>query len=575
MASTQPPWTPDMDPLAAAFYDRLNAEKYGGHIDDEGVVRWCSEWRMHVANGLSTGAAYDLIAQAIDTIRAGGQPAATPAGAYDVPWDPSMQQWCEPFLRDLRALYANEHPFKPQPVDSLGYVRWSSDFRLYMANGYGFGRACVKVANTIRGIWGVPVPAPPAGAETRRPLVGLLRVVNKLFADDTGYRRVFFDSWFNALRVLRDEPDKFYRWLDDTVRAGYQGSRIFLSVGGWTPYWSGYGVHPVGFREWQYSAASGILRPAGYGAQVEAWPEYDDLLRTLLREYRKRKLRLHVTTGDCQIITPDAQQELDLQRRLARICREEGGTDVIAAWEVTNEYPMNRFGSDSPESIAQMGRVIAAVRESLPDVLCCQGAGLSEEPEVLTASSTHGQLCAVHTIREPFGMCMKRTFGLVWWEGNYRGFPKPFLQGEPKGTNVPPFDDGKGDDMYLPMTRPCDAVALYAMHALTGQWSNFFDGGSVRSTADAQADAWGYDELPELFEQHLPEDVALWPHSTNGRGGIAYWSKGDEFATATFEEWDTAPPRPVAKWTLYTGDSVRTGTGTPPRGTGLLTGRFA
>lgn len=419
-----------------------------------------------------------------------------------------------------------------------------------------------------------PVPDVDAGDGARRPLIGRLRVENKLFRDDTGYRRVFFDSWFNALRLLRDDPAKFYRWLDDTVRAGYQGSRIFLSVGGWAPYWSGYGVHPVGFREWTFDRSSGHLRPFGYGAQVDAWPDYDDLLRTLLRAYRSRKLRLHVTTGDCQIITPDKLQELGLHRRVARILAEEGGADVVAVYEVTNEYPINRYGGGGAESIAQMGAVIRAAREFLPDVLYAQGAVLSEEVPDLEASVTHGDICATHTTRDPFEVCLKRTLGLVYFEGNYRAFKTAFLQGEPKGTNVPPFDDGRGDDMYLPMTDPAEAVALYAMHALTGQMSNFFDGGSVKSTSENQADAWGYDELPALFEQELPEDVATWDRATAGRGAILYWTRGDRFATSTFKNWDSTPPRPVAEWTLFAGDRVERGTGNPPRATGLIVGRF-
>lgn len=419
-------------------------------------------------------------------------------------------------------------------------------------------------------------PRPPQpvrdSTECRRPLIGPLRIENKLLRDDTGYRRVFFDSWFNALRVLREDPDKFYRWLDDTVRAGYQGSRIFLSVGGWTPYWSNYGVHPVGFREWRYDG--NILRPGGYGAQIDAWPDYDDLLRMLLREYRKRKLRLHVTTGDCQIITPKADQEISLHDRLARICAEEGGSEVIALWEVTNEYPMNRSGSDGFASIDQMGDVLNTVRRHLPDVLRTQGACLSEEPIELEKSVTYGELCATHTIRDPFSMCLKRTFGLVYWEGKYRGFKRPFWQGEPKGMNVPPFNDGKGDDMFSPSYDTAEMSALYSMHALTGQGSCYFDGGSVKSTSENQADAWGYDELPTLFEEYLPEDVATWDHGSNGRGGIEYWWKDKDFRTSTMKEWDTTPPKPIATWTLYAGDRQSSGTGTPPKSTGFIVGKF-
>jgi hypothetical protein len=71
--------------------------------------------------------------------------------------------------------------------------------------------------------------------QVSRPLVGPLRIENKLFRDDEGFRRVFFCSWFNAIRCLKDNPAEFVRQLDAIVAAGYQGVRVFLSVGGWTP----------------------------------------------------------------------------------------------------------------------------------------------------------------------------------------------------------------------------------------------------------------------------------------------------------------------------------------------------
>lgn len=418
-----------------------------------------------------------------------------------------------------------------------------------------------------------PAEQPEPGGVTSRPLVGPLRVQDKLFRDDTGYRRVFGDSDFTLLRKLKYDTAAFAQSQDDCVAAGFQTRRVFLSVGGWADYWDGHEVVPVGFTKWLFSRDTGHLRPAGLGAFVPAWPDYDDLFRALLRDCKARGLRLHVTFGDCQIILADPAVEIALHDRLARIAAEEGGAEVIAYWEVTNEYPLNRYGGGGDDSVAQMGRVIQTVKRHLPNVLCAQGACLSEEPEELRKSITHGDICAVHTVRDPFAVCLKRTLGLVFWEGNYRAFPKPYLQGEPKGMNVGPMD-GRGDDMYLPSTDPAEMTALYAAHALTGQASNFFDGAAVRGTARS-ADGWGYRQLPALFAQVLPEDVATWAHETNGRGGVMYWTKGQDFATSTFKEWDTTPPRPIASWTLYSGDQVQTGTGTPPRATGLIVGRFA
>jgi hypothetical protein len=214
----------------------------------------------------------------------------------------------------------------------------------------------------------------------------------------------------------------------------------------------------------------------------------------------------------------------------------------------------------------------------MPDLLIsAQGAILSEEPDQLYRSATFGTACAVHTSRDPFALCLKRTLGLVYWEGDYRAFPYPYWQGEPAGP---------GEDSYARQDDPANLVALYAMHALTGQASNWFQGAAVRSNQPLESE-WGFTTIAHLLAAHLPEDVACWDHGSNQRGGIEYWWKGQDFRTVVFAEWDPSPPRPVASWTLYTGTSVLVGGASvpvamkhvagknAPTGTGLLVGRFA
>jgi hypothetical protein len=116
-------------------------------------------------------------------------------------------------------------------------------------------------------------------------------------------------------------------------------------------------------------------------------------------------------------------------------------------------------------------------------------------------------------------------------------------------------------------------VALYAMHALTGQASNWFSGAAVRSWQPLESE-WGFRELPPLFAEYLPEDVTTWDRETAGRGAILYWTRGKEFRTVAFDGWDSTPPRAVAEWKLLQGTGVQAGSGQPPNATGLLVGRF-
>lgn len=408
-----------------------------------------------------------------------------------------------------------------------------------------------------------PEPPKPAFVSTNRPLIGPLRSQDKLLRDDSGWRRVFFASWFTALRTLRDNPTEFYRQIDALAGANYQGARVFLAVGGWSDFWDNHEVIPIAFQKWFYTG--NLMRSDRLGAQLAAWSDYDDLFRALLREFKKRNLRLDLTVGDMQIIVGNDQaKELELHRRLSRIAAEEGGLDVIALVEGTNEFPINRYGGDSDGSIEQLGRVLEVWRQAIPGVLTTEGAVISEDPERLYAGARHGQVAAVHISRDPIELHLKRSFGVTRWEGDWRHFPLAFWETEPAGP---------GRDSFAAQNDPANLTAVYAQHALLGHGSNYFNGPAVRGDGPLES-TWGFKELPKILAQ-LPEDVAMWDHDSDRRGGIEYFFRGNQFATATIKLWSTAPPRPVAEWTLYAGDNVTHGTGNPPAHvTGLLVGRF-
>lgn len=482
-------------------------------------------------------------------------------------YPPEPTYW-KSFQDRMREAYTSVGRAFPDPNDPDAFRRFS---RCGYDIGFGLDpelAAKKHIAELKQELGAGPTPVdPPPGQPTARPLVGPLRVQDKLFRDDTGYRRVLFCSWFPALRILRDNPAEFERQINAIAAAGYQGFRTFFAVGGWSEYWDGREVAPITFQKWFHSRETGLHRPESLGAVIQAWPDYDDLLRTLLRACRARGLRLHQATGDMQIICPDAagkHKELDLHRRFARICAEEGGLEVMALVGDTNEYPQNHYAADSPESIEQMGRILRIWEDAIPGVLTTMGSAISEEPDRLFQSVEHGKACAVHTSRG-MPMALKRTHALVHWEGSYRSFPKPFWQGEPMGWGQAVSVDRITDNAY--------GVALYAMHALTGQASVYFNGPAIHAREPLES-TWGFTELPKLFAEQLPEDVATWEQGSNQRGGITYWWRDKRFATATYQDWDTSPPREIEDWALFSGDRVTSGRGTPPRGTGLLTGYF-
>jgi hypothetical protein len=589
MAYNNPPWTPNMDQEAVEFYNKLEAEKYDGHVDDIGNVRWSSEWRMHRGNGMNPLDATVAVFKSIDAIRAGQPPPQNPPGPYDVPWSPELDQECTPFCDNLRKLYQD---YQEREVDETGWVRWSSDYRIHRANGLSPLAAWQKIEYEILDIWNV---LPEAG-EAPTPIIGQLLRRGNLFAHEHGLITPQFSSDFVLLRTYKTDRDMYERVKSDLVRYRYQGSRLFTNVGGWAGFWDDAEVVFTTYRKWQFSRESGHLRPATdpsgqplYGPVMHAWDDADSILFNVCQDFMRSRLCIHFTTGDSQIIHSEIgsngqphyvfEKELEHHRRVARIIKSVN-KQVAALYEVRNEYPMNSPYGGNEQDRRNMGVIIKEVKNILgTDVLCGLGAGLSEEPEVLLQSSEYSDVCFQHTSRVPFDLCLKRTLALRYWEGQWGAFPFPFVNGEPKPMNIPPFGDGVGDDGYAPTDRVDQLIALHTMIALTSQAGNVFTGASVKLKTYPSYMP-GYKEIPLIIEEHIPEAAAVAQRETAGRGAILYFTVGNKFATSTDEHWDTTPPRPVASWTMYTGNEqnmeILQGTGNPPQGrTGFIVGTFA
>jgi hypothetical protein len=271
-------------------------------------------------------------------------------------------------------------------------------------------------------------------------------------------------------------------------------------------------------------------------------------------------------------------KELEHHRAVARTIKSVD-KQVAAVYEVRNEYPMNSPFGGNQKDRDNMGIIIREVKAILgSDVLCGLGAGLSEEPQILLESSEHSDICFQHTTRVPFDMCLKRTLALRYWEGQWGAFPFPYMNGEPKPMNIPPFGDGIGDDGYAPTERVDELIALHTMIAITSQGGNVFTGASVKLKTFPSFMP-GYREIPQIIEENIPEAIAVAQRETAGRGAILYFTVGKDFVTSTCEQWDTTPPRTVARWKMYTGRGtemeVLEGIGNPPQGrTGFIVGSF-
>lgn len=414
-----------------------------------------------------------------------------------------------------------------------------------------------------------------AGDRAYRPLVGQLRRENKLVRDDTGYRWPFFCSWFPALRQLLVNEVEFDRQLA-VVAQYYQGIRIFGFVGGWSDFWDGAEVVPpmLRFRKWRYNG--NIMRADSYAHWVE--PNVDEsLVQRLLAKCRAAGVRVQLTHGDMQILCTDDQQryradkELQYHDWMSRVCAPFA--DVIAMVDATNERPMNRPGGNSDAGYRVEQQILDIWRRNCPGVgLLCQGSPLSEEPADLYAGSQFGDTIGMHFPRDPFSTYMKRSYGAINFDGDWRHLPAIEWADEPLGP---------GADSFASNNDPKKLTAAFAGHKCLGQPATYFNGPAVRGRGALES-TWGFRELPTLLHRVIPEDVALWAREFNAQAkGICYWTRERDFVTYAIssqsdpaQNWNPEPPRPINSWTLYAGDDITEGRGTPPPFTGLLVGRF-
>jgi hypothetical protein len=334
-------------------------------------------------------------------------------------------------------------------------------------------------------------------AATVQGLSGPLRVSDGAYADAAGPRTVYFCSWFPALRIWRDDRAAATRELDAIAAAGWQGIRVFTAVGGWQPYWDGREVAPVTFRKQFEGGAPGDT--------VIGWPDYDDQLRSFLAAVRARGLRLHLTTGDAQMIFPEADAERAFHRRVAGLVREGGGADVVAVYEVWNEGWQNNALGASPAALEHARAILRDVKAVVPDVLTAISAAPGGPDGAEGAAWAEGaDVAIVHGTRAPIDDALRDAFALVYREGSRRPLAKPFWQGEPTGP------DGKRPEVFAPTNDPAWLLALYAVHLMTGQATVFFNGPAVRYSEPLGA-TWGFRELPPLLAL-VPRDVGGWPH---------------------------------------------------------------
>lgn len=479
MTFTAPPWTPDMGPKSSAFVARLRTEKYNGTIDALGYVRWCSDWRVHIANGCSEEEAFRRVSVNIDEIRAGVPPTVWPPGPYDVPWV-DLDADAQRFKAQLDALYLKH---QNRPVDDEGWCRWSSDYRIHRANGMSHDAAFAKVEREILTIWGVPLPVPVHPF----PLAGRLRLQGTLFVDDGGPVNPCFAHAGDLFALfVRDQP-RAVSELDKTTTVGYHGLRVWTCLGG--EYWESKDRH-VG---------------------PDITPNYWALWAQFLQAVADRKLRLVVSQGDIGMLAENAStlrdgvsdvrsgatptRRREFAQRLAKEAKAIDGTGFLYAFfDGGNEAWQT--GEPDPRKLSEF---VQAYRDAGGTALLTLTSPPGEETQELNAYSIPpADTYDVHTYR-----------GGHWYDKRRHIFSIPY-EGKPnKKVGIGSEGPGNGDlvsasDNKDELTHEAMAC-LAAMSFIARQAYVWFSGEGVRIQAGLETQQ-GFEACPRIA-QLLPKDV--------------------------------------------------------------------
>jgi len=333
MASTLPPWPPELDADAVVFGDMLKS-KYNGNPDMLGWVRWSSDWRIHRANGVDNPTAMQYVSNDIDTIRGNPLPpgqSKPPAGEYDVPWPPELDQEADLFGQKLSALYREK---QNREVDVLGWVRWSSDFRVLRANGLTFDQTWYRIENSIREIWGLPPLPPPPSTFPKR--TGVVAIDNRCLKDDGGKFLSLVHSYFHGPATLETEPQAFNEDTGILARSGFNGLRQFC-------YLDRNWVNP---DPWQYMGNKDVSR----------------FMRAVKQAYANGLRTLVVFFGGVGNYPTRASRKQAVQALINEI---KANRHMFCGGEITNEFWMNWSGLFDC-SMEELRELVNMVADQLP-----------------------------------------------------------------------------------------------------------------------------------------------------------------------------------------------------------------
>lgn len=518
MANSNAPWTPEMDGQAEAFLRPVSdggtqlPTKYPDGIDDLGYMRWSSDWRVHRGNNASPEEAWHRIAQNIDEIRA-GEPTTVWSGPYDVPWPMNLDYDAPRFLTELRNLYQTE---QNRPVDSTGYVRWSSDYRVHRANGTSHESATRRVVSDIRQIWDLP---PIDSGPNLNAIVGTLRQEGWRTMDDNGDKIPLMAHAMSLFALFVRNPAAAKRQAQ-ALALKYGGVRVCDNLGYWDRNRPG---HPDRWVAW-LGKEVGPYAFFSYGMRnVPATPDFYIRKKEFVTMLHECGLKIMDDRGDLNALTraQKLQHMFDNGRLYGSL---PFGREVLAGLWAVNEGWQNGAGLHEG-SIQLCIDMLNAFRQGsgwLPDVcglsapggLKPDGSGeyQAEMPDDIRAwSVAPATAMTIHGSRAINEHLIAHYFGY--------GYDRTIRHTGKKVWNTEPIGGGRG--VSVGELNDVEILCGVAAQALaTGQQFTFMSGNGVFGGASASWDGMvpgvldapiedmpGYEEIARI-PSFLPADIS-------------------------------------------------------------------
>jgi hypothetical protein len=332
-----------------------------------------------------------------------------------------------------------------------------------------------KLGDTV-----TPVPLPVGVV---RQLSGQVRRVGRSLGDASGPRIVHGCSDFAALPKFHQDRDRTLRELD-VVAAHQQYVRVLWRLNGWM--WSGEG------SLWPNANLS--VDPSRDG-----W--YDEVLRGYLTACHERGLRVNLSSGDMNNWSR-AQAE-DGFRRTAQIAASVS-PDLVWLGAVTNELRGTMQGGESDENIRFCEHLLGIWQQHYPwGMRAVSDPGSQDKAGMKRLAGGAANMALIHDVRWEAPDAIRRAFNSM-----YENFPDdPVGQDEPTGPNGSPPHGPFTRHVYQPIEDHDDLLAIYTMHAITGQASTYFNDPALVSREPLDS-TWGFKEIPAAWRaMEIPEGI--------------------------------------------------------------------